>query len=156
MPRLNKFSEDEKAQRRSHALEMRRAGADIEQIARRLGYPSVAAAKRDINAAYSEVLKTSTEEERALDLLRIDRMIMALWPDARSGIAAAVDRVAKLIDLRARLRGTYAPTQVEQVSFDAVEAEIKRLEAELGSNPETRGRRYERRNDAAGTGSSAE
>lgn len=147
MSRLNKFSEDEKAQRRSSALEMRRAGADIEQIARRLGYTSIAAAKKDISSAYEEVLKTPTEESRALDLLRIDRMIMALWADARSGIAAAIDRVAKLIDLRAKLLGTYAPTQVEQVSFDAVEQEIKRLEAELGSAPSTSGRRSERRND---------
>jgi hypothetical protein len=154
MPRLNKFSEDEKAQRRAHALEMRRAGADLDQIARRLGYVSVSAAKRDLSQAYTDVLKTPTEEARALDLLRIDRMIMALWPDARSGISAAVDRVAKLIDLRARFLGTYAPTQVEQVSFDAVEQEIKRLEAELGANPRGNGRKYERRNDAAGAGTS--
>jgi hypothetical protein len=149
MPRLNKYSEDEKAQRRSHALEMRRAGVDMEQIARRLGYPSVAAAQRDINAAYSLVLKSSPDEERALDLLRIDRMIMALWSDARTGVAGAIDRVAKLIDLRARLRGTYAPTQVEQVSLDAVEAEIKRLEAELGTGAPRRSRR----NNEAGAGS---
>lgn len=130
--RVNRFQKDELAQRRAHALEMKRAGVDIDQIFRRLGYPSLATCRRDIASAYAEVLKTPTEESRALDVLRIERMIMALWADARSGVAAAIDRVAKLIDLRAKLLGTYAPTQVEQVTFDAVEQEIKRLEKELG------------------------
>ena len=133
MARMTRFSQDESAQRRAHALEMKRAGADLEQIARRLGYASPASCKRDLSAAFAEVLKTPTEEARALDVLRIEKMIMALWPDARSGIAAAVDRVGRLIDLRAKLLGTYAPTQVEQVTFDAVEQEIKRLERELGN-----------------------
>ncbi len=141
MARLTRFSHDEMAQRRAHALEMKRAGADIEQIARRLGYASVASCKKDLSGAYAEVLKTPTEEARALDVLRIEKMIMALWPDARSGIAAAVDRVVRLVDLRAKLLGTYAPTQVEQVTFDAVEQEIKRLESELGGVKAARTRR---------------
>ena len=130
---LRDYSEDEKALRRAQAIELRRSGADVESIARKLGYNTIAACEQDIGRAYTQVMRTSTEEARALDLLRIDRMIQSVWPDARDGALTAVDRVVKLIDMRAKLIGTYAPVQVEQVTMDAIEQEIKRLENEVGT-----------------------
>ncbi|HEY6021624.1 MAG TPA: hypothetical protein VIY48_17675 [Candidatus Paceibacterota bacterium] len=127
---MRDFSDDEKAQRRAQALEMRRAGQDVEYISRKLNYPSVYACKMDLAKAFSEVLKTPKEEAKALDLLRLDRMILSLWPDARDGMVTAIDRVIKLIDMRAKLIGTYAPTQVEQITLDAIEQEIRKLEQE--------------------------
>lgn len=128
----NTLTEDEVYQRRMLALELRRAGASVEQIARRMGYPSMQAVHDDLSLMYAEVLCTPVEESRALDVLRMDRLIMGIWGDARAGGLAAVDRVIKLVDVRAKLLGTYAPVQVEQVTFDTIESEIRRLERELG------------------------
>lgn len=134
MARPARILTSEEIMRRGQAIEMKRAGASIDQIAERLDYPDEAACRRDISTAYNEVLRTSVEEARALDILRLDRMIMAVWPDACGGLPAAIDRAVKLIDMRAKLIGEYAPVQVEQVTLDAVEAEIKRLEGELGAS----------------------
>lgn len=128
-----KQSREYLAQRRAAAVEMRRAGSSLEHIADRLGYINADAARRDINPVLADVLRSPTEEARALDLLRIDGMIVSFWPDAKQGKPQAADRIMKLIELRAKLLGTFAPIQVEQVTMDAVEAEIKRLESELGT-----------------------
>lgn len=160
MPVLREYADDEKALRRAQAIELRRSGADVESIARKLRYNSIAACEQDINRAYSQVMRTSIEESRALDLLRIDRMIQSVWPDARDGMVTAIDRVIKLIDMRAKLIGTYAPVQVEQVTMDAIEQEIKRLESEVGTAARkaikkaggTRGRPVTRRNSSGETG----
>lgn len=133
---LRDYASDEKAQRRDNALEMRRSGKDIEEIARKLNYPTLASCKQDLNRAFAEVLRTSKDEAKALDLLRLDRMILSLWPDARDGAVSAIDRVIKLIDMRAKFIGNYAPVQVEQLSLDAIENEIRELEKDIG--PATR------------------
>lgn len=151
---LREYSDDDKAQRRAQALEMRRAGQDLESIARRFGYATVYACKQDLNRAFTEVLKTPTEEARALDILRVDRMILSIWGDARDGSVSAIDRVIKLIDMRAKLLGTYAPVQVEQVTLDAVEQEIKRLESELPAAAK-RAIRRGRKAGGSGTGGAA-
>jgi hypothetical protein len=126
--------DDHGYQRRLLALELARAGASIEQITRRMNYPTIQDCQDDLSLIYSEVLSIPVEEARALDVLRIDRMIMGIWGEARAGTYAAIDRVTKLIDTRAKLLGTYAPIQVEQVTFDSIESEIRRLERELGAN----------------------
>lgn len=133
MPRTANYADDEEGQRRNAALEMRRAGASLDQITRRLNYASVTACRNDINKIISDTLKMSHDEAKALELIRIDGLLLYLWPEARRGVAGCVDRVIKLMELRAKLLGLFAPVQVEQVTFDAVESEIKRLEQELGT-----------------------
>lgn len=129
----NYMSRQEAVQRRSAAIEMRRAGADVEQIALRLGYASTTNCERDLTRALTNILRMPKEEAKALELMRIDGMLISFWPDARKGVPAAADRVMKLIELRAKLLGLFAPVQVEQVSLDAIESEIMRLEKELGT-----------------------
>lgn len=127
------LSREEQIQRRNMAVDLRRAGVTLEAIAARLNYPSATHAKRDIDLLISSVLKTPQDEMRGLEALRIDFLTMVLWPDAKKGIARAIDQVVKLMERRAKLFGLDAPVQVEQITLDAVESEIKRLEAELGS-----------------------
>lgn len=119
--------------RRAAAVEMCKKGESFEDIAKRLDYVNAESAKRDVQIVLAEVLKTPMEESRALDVLRIDSMIAALWGGTQNANPQAVDKAVKLIELRAKLLGTFAPIQVEQVSMDAVEQEIKRLERELGA-----------------------
>ena len=46
-----------------------------------------------------------------------------------------LDRILKVKDQRAKLLGTYAPTRVESITIDSVEAEIERLQKELAATP---------------------
>lgn len=125
-------SRDELIARRNAAIEMRRAGATPDQIAAKLKYASPEAARRDIDTVLSSVLRTPLDEMRALEALRLDALLITLWPEARRGVSRAIDQVIKIMERRAKLYGLDAPVQVEQITLDAVESEIKRLEAEMG------------------------
>src|SRR5215207_1245228 len=93
-----------KAKRRK-AVELRLAGVTYEQIAEQLGYASASgafyAAKEGMEAAFQEPVG----EVRQLELDRLDALLLGLWPKARRGDVAAVDRVLKLMVLRARYLG---------------------------------------------------
>lgn len=121
-------------QRRAYAIEMRRGGATPEQIAERLGYATPAMAARDVTRALTMLIKTPTEEVRAVEIARLDGLMIALWPAARRGDLAAVDRVLKIMDRRAKFLGLDAPTRHEIVTIDEIEQEISRLETELAVN----------------------
>ena len=97
--------------RRQQALELRLAGASYRQIAVRLGV-SLPVAWRHLQAALHETLEEPTQDVRQTELLRLDRLMMAHWPQAIGGDVAAADRVIKIMDRRARLLGLDLPAAV--------------------------------------------
>lgn len=48
---------------------------------------------------------------------------------------AAIDRIVKISERRAKLLGLDAPTKIEVLTLDVIDAEIARLTAELGLQP---------------------
>jgi hypothetical protein len=46
----------------------------------------------------------------------------------------AIDRIVKIDQEIAKIYGAYAPTRHEHLSMDAIDAEVARLEAELGQS----------------------
>lgn len=119
--------------RRAAGLDMLRAGASYDAIASTLGYVDAAYAKKDIDRLLVSEVDKSREEHRALELSRLSGLIMAHWAAAKRGDGPSTDRISKLIDLRAKILGLYAPTRTEVVSIDAIEAEMSRLSAEIES-----------------------
>lgn len=131
----SKAKRAEVAQRRAKAVAMRIAGMDYETIAQRLGYYNRGAAYNDITAALEANV---AEQNRNADVLRqeelqrLDRLQAGVWAAAAAGDTRAVDTALKIIDRRCKLLGLDAPVRHEVVTLDAVDAEIKRLTAELG------------------------
>lgn len=143
------------ALRRAEAIKLRIAGMSMKTIADRLGYCSDIAAYNDIKRALAAATTEPVEEMRQIELARLD----VLWQKAMMVLARqhlsvsngrvvhldgtpvpddapvlqAIDRLLKIQERRARLLGLDAPRQVEVVTIDAVEAEIKRLNAELAA-----------------------
>lgn len=82
------------------AFELRKSGAPYERIAEALGYKNAstaeAAARRVMKQAYSG----DAEELLALELARLDQMLMVLWPKVREGSFQAMDRVLKVMQQR--------------------------------------------------------
>jgi len=74
------------------------------------------------------------ERYRAEDMKRLEALERALWPDAMQGKWLAIDRILAIISQRAKLLGTEAPQRstVTVITEDLVDAEIRRLEAQLG------------------------
>lgn len=126
------------AARRAKAISMRLAGADYETIARTLGYASRGAAHTDITRALEQYVtegRVSAEVLREQELRRLDRLQATLWPQALQGDTKVIETVLRIIDRRCRILGLNAPERHEVVTLDAVEAEIRRLSAELENQP---------------------
>jgi hypothetical protein len=133
----SKAQQAKTADRRARLVQLKLAGVDYESIARQLGYSSPADARKDLTRAFDATarrLDHDTQELRALELARLDRLQAALWSSALGGDVRAVEVSLKVIDRRCRLLGLDAPTRHEVITLDAIEAEITRLETELADD----------------------
>jgi hypothetical protein len=142
------------AQRRADALQMRKDGKFFHEIAAELKYCSASAAAQDVQRALLLVVTEPAAEVRALELMRLDE----LWVKAAevlnrqhvtvsngrivrtetgepllddAPVLAAIDRLLKIQERRAKLLGLDAPTKVEVLTIDAIDAAIRDAEAEL-------------------------
>lgn len=149
------------AKRRAEAVAMRMSGATYDQIAEALGYASKAAAYVDISRALEASV---AEQRRTVELYReeelqsLDVLLAEAWAILKRDHVTvshgriivddegnkllddgptlqAIDRVLKIRERRAKLLGLDAPTKVEAITVDALDAEIARLAAELDSEP---------------------
>lgn len=114
---------------RAKALDLRRAGASLRDIAKALGV-SHQSAKRYIDTAISDLHNSQnqkTEDYRAVELDRLERLHMALWQRAiggkRDGVDippdyAAVDRLVRISERRSKLLGLDAPVKQELTGKD--------------------------------------
>ena len=87
----------------------------------------------DIKIIEAEWLRQTVNDvaaAKSVDLLRIDRMIVAAWPAATKGDPRAIAEVRNLIKLRADILGYAAPTKIEANVNMHVLAE--QVAAELG------------------------
>jgi len=65
----------------------------------------------------------------ALELERLDVMLLALWRRVQNGDERAIDRALKIEERRAKLLGLDAP--IRAVTLEDIEREIARLETEI-------------------------
>jgi len=114
------------AERRKFVLNLRQSGATYPQIAEqalrhfgkdklprgwdeRYAYKDV---KRELDKMRDEMAE-ATEQIRELELMRLDRMMLALWSQAINGHQGAVDRILRIMKRRADLTGLDAPKKID-------------------------------------------
>ena len=125
------------AERRTIALDLRKAGGSYREIARQLGV-DVHTAHADVMAelaALREKTVEQTAELRDLELQRFDEMTAGLWPQVQKGSPPAVTAAVRVSERRSRLLGLDEPTATRteisgSLSVDA-EARIKAQVEEL-------------------------
>lgn len=116
--------------RRQKVMSLRRSGFAIRDIATKLGI-SVGLAHKDIQDALNALQQQTLEigaSYRELELERIDRAMVALDAQVKKGDTQAVNTLAKLIDMRAKLLGLYAPTKQEVTGANGNALEIRIIE----------------------------
>lgn len=127
-------------ERQQTALELRKQGFTYKEIAKHLEV-SVEGARKAVKKAISNLedrISESAAEVRRLELERLDRMLIRVWqqavpPDVNMPPnLKAIEQVLKIMDRRSRYLGLDAAQKHEILSVDAIDEEIKRLEAELG------------------------
>jgi hypothetical protein len=123
----------EVAERRAKAVQLRIAGASLDEIAAALHYGGSsaesrrAAVSKDLRRAYEAAQATqaaSAAEWRELELARLDRIQRGVWAQAIAGDTKAVRAVLLVMDRRARLLGLDAPTRIDG-AFVEVPAEVE-------------------------------
>jgi hypothetical protein len=101
------------AERQRQAMQLRIAGASFAAIARELGYAHPKGAERAIISGLRAFFREPASELLPLELERLDRMQLALWPEAIAGNVQAVMAVLRIMDRRARYMGLDAPHKVD-------------------------------------------
>lgn len=90
------------------AFELRKAGADYDTIADRLGYKDGRSARAAILQRIRKYYAANTEaveEIMALEMERLDHLQLVCWRMAKDGDLSAVDRILKIMERRAKLLG---------------------------------------------------
>lgn len=112
--------------RQAQALDLRRAGASLRDIGRALGVDHTTAKKyldkamADLQAAQNE----KAEATRAVELDRLERLHMALWPIATGKDTEpdtrnkTIDRLIRISERRSKLLGLDAPVKQELTGKD--------------------------------------
>lgn len=149
------------AERRAKLIQERLKGRLFEDIWEELGYASRTAATRDFGRAFEQRIteqRTSVEVYREVELTRLDQLTLeainvlrtrhfAITPSGKVGrhpdtnevlvddgpTLAAIDRLLKIQDRRAKLLGLNAPQKVEVLTIDAIDARIAELNDELAA-----------------------
>jgi hypothetical protein len=131
-----------KAQKRDlamQALGLRASGATYKQIAQALDLPNVMAAWRLVTIEVDNAIRESAQQVLELELQRLDRMLMAVWPDAIKGDSASIDKALKIEDMRCRLLGLYdrtpATDRVPSEGVVVISAGLRVLRGELPLPP---------------------
>lgn len=151
-----KFSKDPNtAERDAEACRLRTRALSYAEIAAQLGYANEGHAHLAVKRALLATVSEPAEEVRKTELKRLDNLYrLALKIAERAHVTvsqgrvvylgdlpveddgpalAAVDRLLKIQERRARLLGLDAPVKHEVRNVDAVDAEIEQLVARLAA-----------------------
>jgi hypothetical protein len=142
--------------RDAEALSYRARGFTYQRIANEMGWTDRSAARKACERALAADIRETTDEAKALLLMDLNAAKQAVWavleanhlvisdgrvvklddtpiPDDEP-VLRAVDRLVKINQEIAKIYGVYAPVKSEVITLDAVEAEIRKLEAEVGNS----------------------
>lgn len=140
------------------AFKLAALGWPLDRICEELGLgDDTSRAAAAIRRAAVETVAVGTDEMRRMELAQLEMLQLRLWrmfslnhilvqqgrvirddldmaiPDHRMTLEV-IDRLLKIGERKAKLLGLDAPTKTEIYTPDGVDAEIKRLEAEVAAN----------------------
>lgn len=121
MTREANQSEAETREKEARVVELRRAGFTLARIAEEVGYADPSGPFQALARYYKRIESEANEHDRAQELERLDRLQVALWPRAIKGDDRAVSTILRIMEMRAKIMGLFAPTkiQAEVVNYDA-------------------------------------
>lgn len=103
----------ESLDRHVRALELRKAGVGYRQIAEALGYANASGAFKAVQRSLREVKHEAADKLLALEIERLDQMLVAISQAVRSGNFGAIDRALRIAERRAKLLGLDSATKVD-------------------------------------------
>jgi hypothetical protein len=113
-PRTGQFQPtDAELENLRKVVELRRAGASFDAIAKEVGYADKSSAHKAWSRALGVVGVPAGEVKEARDTYndRYERMFFAVWPLALGGNLRAMDRALRTLEHLRKLNGTDAPIE---------------------------------------------
>ena len=102
----------ERERRTAAILEMRLAGYSLRAIGEAQRPPvSGVAIYKTISKALERMADEATEHIRRIELLRLDEMMLSIYPAASAGDLVAIDRMLDIMRRRSRLLGLDTPVR---------------------------------------------
>lgn len=101
------------------ALKLRLAGFSYGEIAQQVGYSDRGGAYKACQAALTRSMPEPNEELRHLELVRLERLQMAIWARALGGDPKAIDSALQIMGRRAKLSGLDVPRVLQHEGTDA-------------------------------------
>lgn len=120
------------AERRQQAFELRKSGQSYRAIGESLGVTHTTARRyvdRILDDLHAQTI-ASAERYRALQLERLNDMMLALWPAVKRGDTAAIREARGLMEREAKLLGIDSPTRIDLAVL------MRKLADEEGMDPE--------------------
>lgn len=102
----------QRAEQARKVLELRKAGASHDQIADQLKLANRSVSWKLFKAALHEVIREPAQDVLALELDRLDALLLGCWQNAKSGDPHAIDRALRIMDRRAKYLGLDKPIEV--------------------------------------------
>ena len=105
----------ERVMRERKGIALRLAGATYGEIGEQLEMSESGAYRLVRRCLDRERARTEEDAEtlRQIDLMRVERAILALWAQVKAGHLGAIDRLLRCLDIRAKYLGLYAPVRRE-------------------------------------------
>lgn len=103
-------------ERQMTALKRRMSGNTYESIAKELGYATAGGAHKAVMAALKKTLQEPSDEMRALEVGRLDELLVTHWPNRKQ--PQITDRILRIMERRAKLLGLDAPAKTELTGSD--------------------------------------
>ena len=113
--------------RERQAIELRKAGASYDQIARQIGYANKGAAYKAVSRALKATMATMSldaDAYRQLAADRLDAMLLGVWQAATRGDPQAISAVLRIEERRASMLGLDAPKRTEVTGQDGGPIEV--------------------------------
>tara|TARA_B100001059_G_C17553963_1_gene436680 strand:+ start:167 stop:604 length:438 start_codon:yes stop_codon:yes gene_type:complete len=95
------------------ALELRKAGASYEVIAKQLGYADSSGAYKSIQRSMKSIIAEPTDELRTVEYERLNQMLLILWERVQQGELGAIDRALSIMDRISKMYGLDSPRKTE-------------------------------------------
>lgn len=122
MPQDSAIRRTTQTEKQRRALALRTTGASYEQIAQAMGYRTRAGAWVAVQEALRKTLQEPADEVRKLELARLDRWLLTIWPQIQAGSLEALDRGLKIQAQRTYyITGLKVPQQVAPTSPDGTQ-----------------------------------
>ena len=100
-------------ERALRAMEMRKAGLPYSRIAKELGYSDESGPYRAVKGILDKQRQELAVDVRELELARLEDMLQAIWAAVQQGDMAAIDRVLRIQERRAKFLGLDGPVKLE-------------------------------------------